>query len=111
MTNTQNDRDDASQIPARMLDPHRFDHSGNYHPSAADLDHCDACGFDLGTHHPTCPTYADAAWIAQEEADRRRDRFTQDTRESLASLMAGPDYYFQALMLAARTEAEGWHQY
>lgn len=21
---------------------------------ALDIDHCDACGYDMGTHHPTC---------------------------------------------------------
>ena len=70
----QMDTDDASEIPARYLDPSKFDDQGNYYPITTtstdtdqdraeqsaltaenhDIEHCATCGYDLGTHHPTC---------------------------------------------------------
>jgi len=86
-------------------------------------EHCTACGYDLGTHHPTCPTLCPYCAADPEHATTHAPgehgtihpnavtSITREHRESLASLMAGPDYYFWALMQAAQTECEGWHQY
>ena len=61
-----------------------------------DNDHCTACGYDLGTHHPSCSA-AYPNW--------------QDTRESLASLLMRSDEGFWTRISKAREEAKGWWQY
>jgi len=77
------------------------EHTGFWTTHDDDLDHCDACGFDLGTHHPTC---------GMSESERLA-YLAFDARVALAELMIHTDANFWALMRAAQTETEGWWQY
>jgi hypothetical protein len=64
-------------------------------------DHCTTCGYDLGTHHPTCGM-SDPERLAYD---------SRDSRESLASLVMRDNADLWSLIRAAQQEAEGWHQY
>ena len=77
------------------------DHEGWLEAAGMDIinDHCHTCGYDLGTHHPTC---------GMSEPDRLA-YLTNDPRESLASLMTRIDFWIHVVQ--ARAEAQGWWQY